>query len=50
MTLPLRRARRRRNLGVHTAYGTIGPIALIGKDGLGTKLAPEIELGWNHGR
>lgn len=39
MTLPLRRARRRRALGV---------IALIGRDGTATRTAPEIELGWNN--
>lgn len=48
MTLPVRRARRRRRLGIRSPYGQIGPIDLFGKDGLGTKLAPEIELGWNN--
>lgn len=39
MSLPIRRARRRRNLGVTD---------LVGRDGLGTRIAPEIELGWNN--
>jgi hypothetical protein len=39
MTLPIRRARRRRRLGV---------VELIGRDGLADRLAPEIELGWNN--
>jgi hypothetical protein len=39
MTLPIRRARRRRRLGV---------VDLVGRDGRGDRLAPEIELGWNN--
>jgi hypothetical protein len=39
MTLPIRRARRRRRLGV---------VDLIGRDGLADRLASEIELGWNN--
>lgn len=45
MTLPIRRVRRRRNLSIN---GVHGPIDLFGRDGLGSRIAPEIELGWNN--